>query len=177
MLLKLIKTREFISGAHCEVWEVNPVLGDRLLAEVFVLNEHLPLELIYRLTVSRVGICFAGRQCGWRRVRQQDRKDQTTPLIGKGDLCLRSPQKLEISGDPNDDGLEDLTEYLRTIQASREEIRIEVCRPKPELPGYPEVDYHPDDFPIVLIDDLDEDEMPEEPSYELEDPEIEPLYR
>ena len=26
-------------------------------------------------------------------------------------------------------------------------------------------------------DDLDEDEVPEEPSYELEDPEIEPLYR
>ena len=111
MLLKLIKTREFISGAHCEVWEVNPVLGDQLLAEVFVLNEHLPLELIYRLTVTR------------------------------------------------------------------EEIRIEVCRPKPELPGYPEVDYHPDDFPIVLIDDLDEDELPEEPSYEPEEPEIIPLYR
>ena len=145
MLLKLIKTREFISGAHCEVWEVNPVLGDRLLAEVFVLNEHLPLELIYRLTVTRVGICFAGRQCGWMWKIQQEQ--------------------------------EVVENYLLGIQRSREEIRIEVCRPKPELPGYPEVDYHPDDFPVVLIDDLDEDEVPEEPSYELEDPEIEPLYR
>ena len=27
------------------------------------------------------------------RVQQQDRKNQTTPLIGKGDLCFRSPQK------------------------------------------------------------------------------------
>ena len=34
------------------------------------------------------------------RVRQQDRKYQTTPLIGKGDLCLRSPQKLKLFGDP-----------------------------------------------------------------------------
>ena len=67
--------------------------------------------------------------------------------------------------------------YLLGIQRSREEIRIEVCRPKPELPGYPEVDYHPDDFPIVLIDDLDEDEMPEEPIYEMDEPEIVPLYR
>ena len=24
---------------------------------------------------------------------------------------------------------------------------------KPDLPGYPEVNYHPDDFPIVLLDD------------------------
>ena len=24
---------------------------------------------------------------------------------------------------------------------------------KPDLPGYPEVNYHPDDFPIVLMDD------------------------
>ena len=24
---------------------------------------------------------------------------------------------------------------------------------KPDLPGYPEVNYHPDDLPIVLLDD------------------------
>ncbi len=35
------------------------------------------------------------------RVQQQDRKDQTTPLIGKGDLCFRSPQESKIIGDPN----------------------------------------------------------------------------
>ena len=46
-----------------------------------------------------------------------------------------------------------VTHYLEQIQASREEIRIEVCRPKPYLPGYPEVDYHPDDYPIVLLDE------------------------
>lgn len=143
MFLKLIKTHELISGSHCEVWEVNPVSGDQLLAEVFVLNEHLPLELIYRLTVTRVGIFFAGRQCGWM-----------------------------WKNIPDQEVVED---YLLGIQRSREEIRIEVCRPKPVLPGYPEVDYHPDDFPVVLIDDLAEDELPEEPSYEQEDPVIEPL--
>ena len=103
------------------------------------------MELIYRLTVTRVGICFAGRQCGWMWKIQQEE--------------------------------EVVENYLLGIQRSREEIRIEVCRPKPELPGYPEVDYHPDDFPVVLIDDLDEDEVPEEPIYEMEDPEIVPLYR
>ena len=131
MLLKLIKTREFISGTHCEVWEVNPILGDRLLAEVYVLNEHLPLELIYRLTVSWRGICIHGKYCAWQWAN-----------------CVIERM---------------VTHYLELIQASREEIRIEVCRPKPDLPGYPEVDYHPDDYPIVLLDDLDEDERPEEP--------------
>ena len=145
MLLKLIKTREFISGAHCEVWEINSLSGDRLLAEVFVLNEHLPLELIYRLTVTWRGICVQGKYCAWNWSN-----------------CVEERM---------------VTEYLTQIQASHEEIRIEVCRPKPELPGYPEVDYHPDDYPIVLIDDLDEDEMPEEPSYEMDEVEIEPLNR
>lgn len=134
MLLKLIKTREFISGSHCEVWEINPALGNQLLAEVFVLTEHLPLELVYRVSVTRVGICFAGRHCGW---------------------MWKSKPEQEVVED-----------YLMATQRSREEIRIEVCSPKPVLPGYPEVDYHPDDFPIVLIDDLPEEEKPEEPVIE-----------
>ena len=131
MLLKLIKTRSFISGSHCEVWEINHLTGNRLLGEVFVLNEHLPLELIYRVTVTRSGICFAGRHCGFQW----------------------ESKKLEVM----------VTDYLRMIQECREEIRIEVCQPTPDLPGYPEVDYHPKDAPIVLIDDLPEDERPDEP--------------
>ena len=155
MLLKLIKTRQYISGSYCEVWEINHETGNRLLGEVFVLNEHLPLELIYRVTVTRSGICIQGRHCGWRRVRQQDRKDQTTPLIGEGDLCLRSPHHNFPScvGDPGD--VEDITAYLREVQKTGEEIRIEVCEPEPDLPGYPEVDFHPGSFgeeftPIIV---------------------------
>lgn len=133
MLLKLIKTREVISGAHCEIWEVNSILGDKLLAEVFVLNEHLPLELMYRLTVSVRGICIQGRHCGWQWENEMEERM--------------------------------VTHYFEQVQAIREEIRIEICRPKPDLPGYPEVDYHPDDYPIVLLDDLEEDERPEESVY------------
>ena len=128
MLLKLIKIREMNSGAHCEVWEANLVMGDHLLATVFVLNEHLPLELIYR--------CIQGRHCGWQ---------------WENEVAERM-----------------VTHYLEQVQASHEEIRIEVCRPKPELPGYPEVDYHPDDYPIVLLEDLDDDDMPDEPFEEPE---------
>ena len=134
MLLKLIKIQEMNSGAHCEVWEINSVLGDHLLARVFVLNEHLPLELIYRLTVHHTGIFIQHRQCGW----QWD-----------SEVAERM-----------------VTKYLEQIQLSREEIRIEVCRPKPDLPGYPEVDYHPDDYPIVLLDDLEEKEKLQEQLYE-----------
>ena len=122
MLLKLIKTRPFISGCHCEVWEINHETKNRLLAEVFVLNEHLPLELIYRVTVTHSGICFAGRHCGWMWE------------------CERTEQAV--------------TAYLKVVQEIHEEIRIEVCQPEPDLPGYPYVDYHPDDYPIVLgLDD------------------------
>ena len=121
MLLKLIKIREMHSGAHCEVWEINHLTGARLLANVFVLNEHLPLELIYRLTVSWRGICIQGRHCGW----QWDR--------------------------PKDEAM--VSDYLLAVQAIHEEIRIEVCQPEPDLPGYPAIDYHPDDYPIVLMEE------------------------
>ena len=120
MLLKLIKTREMISGAHCEVWEINHFTGNKLLAKVFVLNEHLKLELIYRLTIHRAGIFIHGQQCGW----QWD--------------------------NPNEESL--VTDYLLSVQAIHEEIRIEICVPDPFLPGYPHVDRNPNDYPIVLGD-------------------------
>lgn len=136
-----------ISGAHCEVWEINSVLGNRFMAKVFVLNEHLPAELIWRLTVTLRGLRICGRDIGW----QWDRPDDESEVY----------------------------ERLLMIQASGEEIRLEVCVPEPDLPGYPYTDYHPDDYPvvltddtIVLLDDLDEDERPEEP---YEEPEYEVL--
>lgn len=125
MLLKLIKTRPFISGCHCEVWEINHERGNRLLGEVFVLNEHLPLELIYRVTVTIRGICIQGRHCGWI---------------------------WEDNGRIDERREEKVTEYLRVVQECHEEIRIEVCQPEPNLPGYPHVDYHPDDYPIVFLE-------------------------
>lgn len=139
MLLQLIKTRPMITGTHCELVEINSVLGNRHLADVFVLNEHLPLELIYPLSVSWRGICIQGKFCAWQWQN-----------------CVVERM---------------VTEYLTSIQRTREEIRIEVCQPTLDLPGYPYVDYHPDDYPvvfgkdIVLLDDLDEDEQPEEPFY------------
>ena len=111
-----------ISGSHCEVWEINHFTGNRLLGEVFVLNEHLPLELVYRVTITIRGICIQGRHCGW--MWDCERTEKT------------------------------VTEYLKVVQEIHEEIRIEVCQPQPFLPGYPYVDYHPDDYPIVLgLDD------------------------
>ena len=119
MLLKLIKIRPVISGAHCEIWEINHLTGDRHWADVFVLNEHLPLELIYRLTVSPSrGILIAGKPCGW----QWDFP------------------KME----------EAVMNILRYVQEIHEEIYIDICDPEPDLPGYPAVDYHPDDYPIIL---------------------------
>ena len=121
MLLKLIKTRQFISGTHCELWEINHPVGNNHLANVFVPHEQMRLELIYRLTISHRGICLQGRDCGW---------EWTSPM-----------EHL-------------VTEYLLSVQQVREEIYLEICEPEPDLPGYPYVDYHPDDYPIVLgVDD------------------------
>ena len=141
MLIKLIKTREVISGAHCEVWEMNPLLEDRLMAEVFVLYEHLPQELFYPISITLHGIRIRGQELGW----QWDEPEAE----------------------------QEVYEYLKEIQLSGEEIYLEVCIPEPDLPGYPYIDRHPDDYPIVLTDemivlmgDLNEDERPEEPIYE-----------
>lgn len=77
MLLKLIKTKPFISGTHAEIWEINHYTSDRLLAEVFILNEHLPAEFFYRLTVTISGICIAGKPCGWQWKTPQDEQTLT----------------------------------------------------------------------------------------------------
>ena len=125
------------TGTLCELWEMNPIPGDRLLAEVIVLDEQMPLELIYRLSVTYSGICLQGRPTQW----------------------VWASYRMEAV----------VSDYLLQIQRTREEIRIDVCRPKPDLPGYPEVDYHPKDAPIVLMDDLPEDQRPEpiyEPDYD-----------
>jgi len=122
MYLKLIKTRPFITGCHCELLEINHVTGNRHLGDVFVLNEHLPLELIYPLSITHRGIYLQGRHCGW----------------------VWDFPKMEKA----------VNDYLAFVQSTHEEIRVEVCQPEPELPGYPYTDYHPDDYPIVLgIDD------------------------
>ena len=65
MLLKLIKTRPTEMGYICELWEINHWLGNRLLAVVLVPHEDMPLELIYRLTVTNAGICVQSRPCRW----------------------------------------------------------------------------------------------------------------
>jgi hypothetical protein len=120
MLLKLIKTRQFISGAHCELWEINHLTGNKHMANVFVLNEHIPLELIYRLTIRHSGIFIQSQQCGWQWENPNEEKS--------------------------------VTDYLLSVQAIHEEIRIEVCVPEPYLPGYPHVDRNPDDYPVVFGD-------------------------
>ena len=114
MLLKLIKIRSYTSGMVCELREKNPILGDKLLAEVLIVHDEIPLELIYRLSVSYSGICLNGIPTKWKW----------------------GSNRMEVV----------VTNYLLGIQRTREEIRIDVCQPVPDLPGYPEVDYHPQDI-------------------------------
>ena len=66
MLLRLIKTRPMNTGTHAELWLIDHAFGDRHLANVFVLYEHLLLALIYPVTVTPSGIYIRGQQCGWQ---------------------------------------------------------------------------------------------------------------
>ena len=53
------------TGCHCEVWIINHLTGDTKLGNVFVLYEHLPLEIIYHVTVRLSGLYIHGQHCGW----------------------------------------------------------------------------------------------------------------
>lgn len=122
MLLQLIKTRPVHTGVHAELWRKDRTFGDIKLAEVFVLNENLPSAVIQRVNISPRGIFLYGNG---RHVG----------------LEWESPL-LEAT----------IITYLLGIQHSREEIYLDVCEAMPDLPGYPETDYHPDDYPEVIMD-------------------------
>ena len=116
-----------MTGCHCEVWQIDEVLGNKRLATVFVLNEHMPLELIYRISVSPKGVFIRGRHSGW----QWD------------------DQKVEVL----------MIDFLLKVQQTKEEIYLDICDPEPDLPGYPYVDYHPKDYPVVIgFEDLTDEE-------------------
>ena len=113
MLLKLIKTLSMPSGIHAEIVEVNSVLGNTHLADIFVLNELVPQELIYPLSVTRNALFIREREVGW----------QWSDYLTESSVMA----------------------YLH-------------------LPGYPQVDFNPKDYPIVMgIDEaVAEDEIADE---------------
>ena len=94
MLLTLIKTRETRYGIHAVLIETNHIFGDKMLAELYIPQEEIPLELIYRVTVPRSGINLQGRPTHWLWPNRERRKT--------------------------------VESYLRIIQSSREEIRLDV---------------------------------------------------
>ena len=108
MLLTLIKTRETRYGVHAVLIETNHIFGDKKLAEVYMPLDEVPLDLIYRVSVPKSGIWLQGKRTRWLwpRVRQRD--------------CNK------ISGDPIFSSKEEVLTYLRSIQSTREEIRLEV---------------------------------------------------
>ena len=75
MLLTLIKTRETRYGVHAVLIETNHVFGDKQLSEVYIPINELPLELIFRVTIPRSGICLQGRRTHWLWPNRKRRKE------------------------------------------------------------------------------------------------------
>ena len=65
MLLTLIKQRETRYGFHAVLIETNHLFGDKFLSEVYIPQDEMPLELIYRLTVTKSGIHLFGKKINW----------------------------------------------------------------------------------------------------------------
>lgn len=74
MLLKLIKTRPMNTGTHAELWAIDPINGDKHLADVFVLYEHLLLALIYPVTVTKRGLYIRGQDVGWQWEKPEEER-------------------------------------------------------------------------------------------------------
>ncbi len=94
MLLTLIKTRETRYGVYAVLIETNHVFGDKYLADLYIPLDEMPLELIYRVSIPRSGMCLYGKHAPWLWPNREIRK--------------------LVEG------------YLRGIESSGEEIRLEI---------------------------------------------------
>ena len=65
MLLTLIKTRITRYGVHAVLFETNHISGDRFLSDIYIPQDEVPLDLIYRVTIPRSGIWLQGRRTRW----------------------------------------------------------------------------------------------------------------
>jgi hypothetical protein len=94
MLLTLIKTRETRYGIYAVLIETNHIFGDKHLADLYIPLDEVPLELIYRVSIPRSGMCLYGKHAPWLWPNRVIRKA--------------------------------VENYLRSIQSSGEEIRLEI---------------------------------------------------
>ena len=74
MLLTLIKTKETRFGVHAILYETNHIWGDKQLAEVYIPLEEVPLELIFRVNISKSGIWLQGHKTQWLWPNREVRK-------------------------------------------------------------------------------------------------------
>jgi len=80
MLLTLIKTRTTRYGVHAVLIETNHIFGDKHLAEVYIPQEDVPLDLIYRVSIPRSGIWLQGKKTHWLWPNRIKRKEVETYL-------------------------------------------------------------------------------------------------
>ena len=75
MLLTLIKTKETRYGVHAVLIETNHIFGDKHLADVYIPQDEVPLELIYRVSIPRSGIWLQGRRTRWLWPNRETRRE------------------------------------------------------------------------------------------------------
>ena len=105
MLLTLIRFRTTRYRCHAVLYERSQWLGNRILGKIAENKQEARLELFYRVTVTKSGICINDQPSKWIWTDKQQ-KSQTEA-------------------------------YLKHIQHTGEEIRIEYTHWEPDFPDYP----------------------------------------
>lgn len=74
MLLTLIKKRETRYGVHAVLIETNHLFVDKMLSDVYIPKDEVPLDLFYGVSIPRSGICLKGKRTRWRWPNRAKRK-------------------------------------------------------------------------------------------------------
>ena len=140
MYLKLIRTEPKQKAVFGQLIEINHLTGNKVLCDTLENKECLIPELIYRVDVTQSPkfgrllplICAVPGRSGIRMHAGNVAGDSSgCVLVGEkeGRRLLNSRNTERV-----------ITDYLKGVKNSHEEIRIEITHEMPEYPGYG-VDY------------------------------------
>ena len=143
MLLRLIRQAPHGQSVPGTLIEVNPITGNRTLCDTLENADHLIPELIYPVHVTHSPkfkrllpiINYVPGRTGIRmHAGNRAAESEGCVLLGeaKGMRLVNSREAVDS-----------VTTFLQSIDATHEEIRLDVTHWQPAFPAYPHTDYNP----------------------------------